>query len=70
MSSALLITKIRFFIPLVRMHGPIRPLVEPQLLPGCYLYSVYKCPYFVGRCPISMNVVAPEICDIKMGPGM
>jgi hypothetical protein len=40
----------------------------PEELDGFYSYSLFKNSCIVGQCPVNMNILAPKIWALQMGP--
>jgi hypothetical protein len=44
------------------------PWLEPERLDGFYSYSVFKSLSVTDRCPANMDILAPKIGALQMGP--
>lgn len=43
-------------------------LLVPEQIDKFYSYSVFKSLSFIGQCPVNMNILAPGIRVLHMGP--
>jgi hypothetical protein len=59
--------ELEFHLP-VYTHIWICVLLVPEQIYKFYSYSVFKSLSFIGQCPVNVNILAPEIRALQMGP--